>query len=125
MDLDTLWKIVNTLALVTYILVKELVLDKKDLRKQLADIQYKKEPLKALEIDLNNLKSKVINLEDSIEQQSEMLADKLDMILLDFKEKHTENRDSLSEMRKDITKMSERLAAVETELKLKPNRRAR
>lgn len=127
MGLDILggdiWHLLNALALISYILVKELILDRKNLTKQLSDAQNKKDPLKALEIDLGKLSQKVINLEDAIGDQGEALSAKLDMIFIDLKEKHIENKQNQVEMRKELSKMSERLTAVETELKLKPNRR--
>lgn len=121
------WHVVNLLALISYILIKELVLDRKQLKDRLNEVQNRKDPLKALEIDLGKISQKVINLEDAISDQGDALSAKLDMILTDFKEKHIENRESLNEMRKDFTEahraLSERLAAVEVELRLKPNRR--
>ena len=127
MGLDILggdvWHLLNALALISYILVKELILDRKNLTKQLSDAQNKKDPLKALEVDLVKLSQKVVNLEDAIADQGEALSAKLDMMFVDLKEKHIENKENWSEMRKDLAKMSDRLTAVETELKLKPNRR--
>ena len=135
--MDNLFSIFNLLALISYILVKELVLDKKNLKKELHDERLKTEqdrlredqqkgPLKALEVDLGRLSQKVINLEDAIGDQAEVLGAKLDMILEDFKEKHSENRKELGEIRKDFTtahrELSERLAAVENELK-RPKRK--
>lgn len=118
--------LINFFALLAYILVKELLLDKKNLKKELSEVQNRKDPLKALEIDLTSLKSKVVNLEDAIEQQGEALSNKLDIILQDLKEKHQENKSELREMQKDFTiahrDLSERLSAVETELKLKSKR---
>lgn len=118
-----IWHVINLLLLMSYILVKELILDRRNLSEKLKDAQSKKEPLKALEIDLGKLSQKVISLEDAIADQGDSLSAKLDMIFADFKEKHVENKENLSEMRKDLARMSDRLTAVETELKLKPNRR--
>lgn len=119
----------NLFALIAYILIKELILDKKNLRKQLHDAQTRKQqdsirdeqqrgPLKALELDFSSLKSKVVNLEDAIEKQSEMLSDKLDIILADFKEKHAENRADLKEMQRGQADMSARISALEARLKI-------
>jgi predicted nucleic acid-binding Zn-ribbon protein len=121
------WHVLNSLALIAYILIKELILDRKNLSKQLSEAQSRKDPLKALELDLGKISQKVINLEDAITDQGEALSNKLDIILQDFKDKHTENRNDLNDMRKIFTEahrtLSERLAAVEVELRLKPNRR--
>lgn len=133
MGLDVLtgdiWHLLNALALISYILIKELLLDRRNLTKQLHEAQSRKDPLKVLELDLNSLKSKVVNLEDAIEQQGDALNNKLDIILTEFKEQFAEHKQDLGRMRKDFTdahrELSERLAAVETELKLKPNRRTR
>lgn len=113
----------NFFALLAYILIKELILDRKDLSEKLREAQNKKDPLKALELDLNSLKSKVVNLEDAVQQQGEGIDAKLDIILQDLKEKHTENRADLNEFRKDLAKVSERLAAVENEVRSKNRRR--
>lgn len=110
--------IFNLLALITYILIKELILDKKNLRKELHDIQFKKDPLKALEIDLNSVKSKIVNLEDAIEQQGIALDNKLDIIIAEFREKHAENKADLKEMQRGQVDMSQRIAAIEAQLKI-------
>lgn len=113
------WHVINLLLLMSYILIKELILDRKKLREKLSEIQNKKDPLKALEVDLVSLKSKVVNLEDAIENQGEALDNKLDIILTEFREKHAENRADLKEMQRGQTELSERLAAVEAHLKIK------
>lgn len=117
------WHVINLLALIAYILVKELVLDRKNLSEKLKEVQNRKDPLKALEIDLNSVKSKIVNLEDAIEQQGEALDNKLDIILSEFKEKFDEHREQIKDMRTEQTKahleLSNRITAIETQMKNK------
>lgn len=116
----------NFLALCAYILTKELILDRRDLTKQIKEIENRKDPLKALEIDFAKLSSKVINLEDAVTEQGEALNNKLDIILAEFKEKFDEYKKDLNDIRAEFTKahreMSERITAVETELKTRRRR---